>query len=150
VQFTATATDAQRAYQSFAFSLSNAPAGASINASSGVFNWTTTNAAVPSTHVITVRVTDNGTPVLSDTKTFAIFVSAQPRFSTVSPTGDGYIQIAFNTLPGCNYQVQFKDHLTDPAWTALGTTVSGTGAPLSIYDEMSGQPQRFYRLLALP
>jgi len=150
VQFVATAIDGQSAYQSLTFSLSNAPVGASINASSGGFTWMTANAMVPGTNVITVRVTDNGTPPLSDTKTFTIIVSALPRFNTVSPTGDGYLQISFNTLPGRNYQVQFKDQLTDPAWTALGATVSGTGAALNIYDEMSGRPQRFYRLLALP
>jgi hypothetical protein len=150
VQFVAGATDAQSVYQSLTFSLSNAPVGASINVSSGGFTWVTTNAAVPSTNVITVRVTDTGTPALSDTKTFAIGVSAPPRFNSVNSTGDGDVQISFNSLPGRNYQLQFKDHLTDPTWTALGTAISGTGAAVSIFDEISGQPQRFYRLLALP
>lgn len=150
VQFTAMATDAQSAYQSLTFSLSNAPAGASLNASSGIFSWTTTNAAVPSTNSITVRVTDNGTPSLSDTKTFSIFVSAQPRFNAVSATGDGSIQISFTTLPGQNYQVQFKDNLADPVWTSLGAPVPGTGLPATIDDDLTGRPQRFYHLLASP
>lgn len=150
VLFTATATDAQSGYQSLTFSLSNAPAGASIHPTSGIFSWTTTNAISPSTNSVTVRVADNGTPALSDAKTFAILISPQPRFNSVSPTGDGYIQISFNSLPGRDYQVQFKNHLTDPVWTALGGNISGTGAALNVFDDLTAQPQRFYRLLALP
>src|SRR6185312_779432 len=64
IQFTASATDAESAWQTLTFSLSNSPAGASINPTSGVFSWTTTNAPVPSTNTITVRVTDNSIPPL--------------------------------------------------------------------------------------
>ncbi len=56
----------------------------------------------------------------------------------------------FNTLPGQDYQVQFKDHLTDADWTTLGGILPGTGSLLTIADDLSGRPQRFYRLLALP
>ena len=147
VQFIASATDAQSAYQTFTFSLSNAPAGASINAASGAFSWPTTTTT---TNSITVRVTDNGTPPLSDAKTFSVFVSALPRFNGASLTGDGYIQISFSTLPGRNYQVQYKNNLADATWTPLGGTVSGTGAAVNIYDDITSRPQRFYQLLALP
>jgi len=127
VHFTATATDSQSAYQSLTYSLSNAPAGATIGAASGIFTWTTSQAAVPGTNSVTVRVTDSGAPALSDSRTFSIVVSAPLRFQAVSPTGDGYLRISFDTLPGKNYQMQFKNHLTDPVWTALGANISGTG-----------------------
>jgi len=150
VQFTATATDAESAYQTLTFSLSNAPVGAGINPASGVFSWVTTNAVAPGTNSITVRVTDDGTPALSDARTFSVIIAAPPQFSGVSTTGDGQMRISFNTLPGQHYQVQFKDHLADAAWTALGGIISGTGSPLTVSDDMVGSPQRFYRLLALP
>ncbi len=150
VQFTAAATDGQSAYQSLTYSLSNAPAGASIGAASGIFWWTTTQAVAPSTNSITVRVKDSGTPALSDARTFSIVVAAPPRFQAVSPTGDGYLQISFNTLPGRNYRVQFKNHLSDPVWTALGGNIPGTGEVMNVFDDMTAQAQRFYRLLALP
>jgi alpha-L-rhamnosidase len=149
VQFTATATDAESAYETLTFSLSNAPAGASINPSSGAFAWATTNAAVPGTNSITVRVTDNGTPPLSDAKTFSVFVSGPPQFTGATAGTNGQVQITFNTLPGQNYQLQFKTNLTDANWTALGGIISGTGSPITASDNMSGSSQRFYRLLAL-
>jgi hypothetical protein len=150
VQLTATATDAQSAYETLTFSLSNAPVGASINPSSGVFSWVTTNAAAPGTNSVTVRVTDNGMPPLSDAKAFSVFVSPPPQFTGVTAGTNGQIQIMFNTLPGQDYQVQFKDHLTDAGWTTLGGILPGTGSPVTVTDDLSGRPQRFYRLLALP
>ncbi len=150
IQFTATATDAESAWQTLTFSLSNSPAGASINPLSGIFSWTTTNAITPSTNSITVRVTDNGAPSLNDAKTFSVFVSGPPQFTEIKPVAGGQIQISFNTLPAQNYQVQFKDSLTDASWTTLGEVISGTGSPVSVSDDMTGHLQRFYRLLALP
>ncbi len=74
--FTATATDADIPANSLAFSLdAGAPAGATINATTGVFTWTPTAADVsPPTHAITVRVTDNGAPPLSDFETIQVTV----------------------------------------------------------------------------
>jgi hypothetical protein len=150
VQFTASATDAESAWQTLTFSLSNAPAGASINPSSGAFLWVTTNAAAPGTNLVTVRVADSGLPPLSDTKTFAVFIAGMPQFTGASAIGDGRIQISFYTLPGQIYQIQFKDALSDSTWSPLGGTVSGNGLPVTVYDDMTGHSQRFYRLLALP
>jgi hypothetical protein len=149
VQFTATATDAESAYQTLTFSLSNAPASAGINPVSGVFSWVTTNAVAPGTNSITVRVMDNGTPALSAARTFSVFIAAPPQFSGVSATDDGQMQIMFNTLPGQHYQVQFKDHLADATWTTLGGIMSGTGSSQTVSDDKAGSSQRFYRLLAL-
>lgn len=150
VQFTVTATDAQSAYQSLTFSLSNAPAGASINATSGAFQWTATNAIAPGTNVITVRVTDNGTPTMSDAKNFSVFVSSLPQFTGVVLGGNGQFQLTFNTLPGQNYQIQYKTNLTDATWISLGGPLAGTGNPRTTSDDISGSQQRFYRVLALP
>src|SRR5437016_5459477 len=56
-------------------SVLRAPAGATINASSGVFTWTPSEIQGPSTNTVTVRVTDNGSPPLSDTKSFTVVVN---------------------------------------------------------------------------
>src|SRR5262249_46305285 len=57
------------------FSLISPPSGASINASSGLFSWTPTEAQGPGTNTITVQVTDNGVPALSDVKSFTVVVN---------------------------------------------------------------------------
>ncbi|MDB6025744.1 MAG: hypothetical protein JWM68_1967 [Verrucomicrobiales bacterium] len=76
VSFTATATDADLPANAITWSLdSGAPAGATINAGSGAFSWTPTEAQGPDTYIITVRATDNGTPVLSGTKSFNVTVN---------------------------------------------------------------------------
>ena len=150
VQFTASATDAQSAWQTLTFSLSNAPAGASIDPSRGAFFWVTTNAPAPGTNSITVVVTDNGVPPLSDEQTFSVFVSGPPQFTGATAGSNGQVQIAFNTLPNQNYQLQFKPSLTDANWTTLGGIVPGAGSPLTLSNDVSGTLQGFYRLLVLP
>ncbi|HET9252233.1 MAG TPA: putative Ig domain-containing protein, partial [Candidatus Eisenbacteria bacterium] len=75
LSFTATATDPD-AGQTLTFSLAaGAPAGATIGAASGIFNWTPTEAQGPGVYPITVTVTDNGTGPLSDSETIQVTVN---------------------------------------------------------------------------
>ena len=71
--FTATATDPDLPANTLTFSLVNAPSGATINPSSGAFSWTPTSAQIAS-HTFTVKVTDDGSPNLSDTRSVTIVV----------------------------------------------------------------------------
>ncbi len=64
------------------YSLGSAPAGASINPTTGLFTWTPADGLA--TAQVTVRVTDNGSPQLSDTKTFIITVNNVPPTATLS------------------------------------------------------------------
>jgi hypothetical protein len=150
VAFTATATDAESAYQTLTFSLTNSPAGATINASSGAFVWVTTNAIAPSTNRATVRVTDNGLPPLSDTKTFSVVVAGPPQFTGISPRPNAQVELFFTTLPGQKYQVQFKNNLADGLWSSLGGIIFALSSSTNVYDDMLGLPQRFYRLMVSP
>src|SRR5207247_157987 len=73
--FTATATDADIPRQTLTYSLdAGAPAGASIDPAAGVFTWTPSATAPTSTNRVTIRVTDNGFPPLSDAQTVTITV----------------------------------------------------------------------------
>ncbi len=51
-----------------------APTNASINASTGEFNWTPTEAEGPATNTISVTVSDNSAPPVSATQTFTVVV----------------------------------------------------------------------------
>ena len=90
VTFTASAADADVAAQSLVFSLdAGSPSGASINSSSGVFVWTPSNAQAFGPYTLTVRVTDTGSPQMSDAQTFTINVLSNVAAATITliPTG---------------------------------------------------------------
>jgi len=76
LSLTAAATDADLPANTLAFSLVGAPSGATIDPGTGAFAWTPSSAQAPSTNTISVKVTDNGTPALSDTKTFTVLVTS--------------------------------------------------------------------------
>src|ERR1051326_3564753 len=71
----ASATDADIPPNTLAFSLVSAPSGMTINTNTGAISWTPTEAQGPSTNPVTVRVTDDGTPNLSDTRLFTVTVN---------------------------------------------------------------------------
>src|SRR6185312_12189394 len=56
-------------------SLLAVPVGAGINATTGVFNWTPSEAQGPGIYSIDVVVEDNGSPVLADRETIEITVN---------------------------------------------------------------------------
>jgi uncharacterized repeat protein (TIGR01451 family) len=61
---------------------------------------------------------------------------------------DGFFGLSIPTKEGQSYIVQYKNTLTDPAWTDLpGMPVAGTGGILIITDPNAAvQPTRFYRV----
>jgi hypothetical protein len=84
-----------------------APAGASIDASSGAFSFTPSSAQAGNTYIIPITVMDARSPNLSDTKTLTITVLIPPRVVNVRPglvkrKGTNVITVYFNEsmLPG--------------------------------------------------
>ena len=76
LSFTASATDADLPAQSLTFSLDAASLalGMTIDANTGVFSWTPSEAQGGLTPSVTITVTDNGTGNLVDSETFTITV----------------------------------------------------------------------------
>jgi len=74
LSFTATATDADIPANTLTFSLVGAPAGAAIDPATGAFTWTPTEAQGPGEYTFTVKVCDNGTPVLCDEEEIKVTV----------------------------------------------------------------------------
>ncbi|MDA1274719.1 MAG: immunoglobulin domain-containing protein [Verrucomicrobia bacterium] len=85
--FTAAGTDLDLPPQTLQYSLGvGAPSGASINAATGVFTWTPTEVQGPSTNVVSVRVTDSGTPIGRASQEVTIVVNevnAAPVINTI-------------------------------------------------------------------
>jgi hypothetical protein len=82
VTFTAAASDADLPPNGLRFTLdAGAPSEARIDAASGAFSWTPTEADL-GTHSITIRVTDDGGPALDDFETFTVDVAQLPQTIT--------------------------------------------------------------------
>jgi hypothetical protein len=76
------------------------PSGASIGPATGLFTWTPTAAQTPSTNAFTVRVTDNGAPPLSATRSFTVFVVGPPRISGITPPNGGILALTLQAIAG--------------------------------------------------
>ncbi|HEY0548787.1 MAG TPA: lamin tail domain-containing protein, partial [Verrucomicrobiae bacterium] len=139
--FTATAIDSDVPLQALTFSLDpTPPAGAGITGA-GLFNWTP---AVAGTNTLTIRVTDNGVPAMSDGETITVEVLSAIRFASSLRNGDK-MELTWATRAGKSYAVEFKDDLNALQWTPLGTNVA-VGGSLSITNTTTNVTQRFYRI----
>src|SRR3989441_217147 len=85
---TNTATDPDIPANTLTFVLVTGPSGMTLDSATGVLTWTPTEAQGPSTNVITVRVTDNGSPPLSDTKSFTVIVNEVNSAPVLAPISD--------------------------------------------------------------
>jgi hypothetical protein len=84
---TNSATDVNVPTETLTYGLVSAPAGMSINPGTGLITWVPAQTQSPSTNTVTVRVSDNGTPVLGATNSFTVTVvevNVAPAFSTIS------------------------------------------------------------------
>lgn len=86
--FDASATDSDDG-QTLAYTLENAPEGASINGTTGSFNWTPAAAGL---YTFTVRVADNGSPIMSDSEVITVTVAAANTAPLLAAIGDKSIE----------------------------------------------------------
>ncbi|MDQ6630246.1 MAG: hypothetical protein M3Y82_00635, partial [Verrucomicrobiota bacterium] len=147
--FTNSASDSDIPPQTLTFSLdSGAPLAATIHPTSGIFTWTAPTTFLPTTNAVTVRVSDNGSPALSATRTFSIVVVAPPSSSSLT-VSNGAAQITWSVYPDKIYRLQYKDDLNEPIWTNVPGDITATDSTLSITQNIGQTPQRFFRLVQL-
>ncbi|HXT41180.1 MAG TPA: lamin tail domain-containing protein [Candidatus Angelobacter sp.] len=147
LSITNSATDADMPANALSFSLDpGAPVGATIT-TSGLFTWTPSANQAPSTNSITVRVTDDGSPPLSDAKTFTIVVNAttELRVTTITVSANNVVTLNWNSQAGLTYRVEYKDDLGQTNWNSLGD-FNASGASTSATNAIAGTLQRFYRI----
>ncbi|MGZ5545716.1 MAG: lamin tail domain-containing protein, partial [Limisphaerales bacterium] len=121
ITFTVTATDDDLPEQSLTFSLdAGAPAGAGINSDTGLFAWRAPIVSQTTNVNISMRVTDNGVPPLSEAKTLQITILPLPTLASAAIETDS-ISMQWNVIAGHNYQAQYTDDLETPNWISLGT-----------------------------
>jgi cyclophilin family peptidyl-prolyl cis-trans isomerase len=121
IEFTATATDADLPANTLTFSLdAGAPAGATIDPQTGVFQWTTTEADGPGTYTITVRVSDGQGG--SGTQSFDVTVNEANSAPVMEEIDD--LTVAERT------PISLTPVVTDPDVPANTLTYAlGAGAP---------------------
>jgi hypothetical protein len=145
LSFNVSATDTDQPPQTLTFSLgSGAPSGAGITPG-GLFTWTPTDAQAPSTNFITVTVTDNGVPPLSDTNTFDVIVMAGIQITSVTRFGNSVI-MTWNSQAGQTYRVLYKNTLTGTPWQQLGQDIVAGGPTTSATDTIQSGLAMFYRV----
>jgi parallel beta-helix repeat protein len=121
--FTATAADQDEPAQRLSFGLIGAPDGAAIDASTGVFAWTPTEAQAQSNHSFTVTVADNGAPAMGDEQTVSIGAVSATQYCP------GYRSPSVNMV--VSNSVAFGGALTSLTWTPdlpEGWTVTSAAA----------------------
>jgi hypothetical protein len=148
LSFSAHATDVDIPVQQLTFTLNtNAPSGAAINATNGLFTWTPSPAQAPSTNTITAIVTDSGRPNRSDSKSFTVVV-LDLHVGTVALATNG-VTLAWTAITGRSYRVQYTNNLDDPAWVDASAIITVTNGVLTVTDSLANR-QRFYRLVLEP
>ncbi len=119
--FTASATDADLPANTLSFSLVGAPVGAAIDAATGVFTWTPTEAQGPSDQTFTVKVTDNGSPALSDEESITVHVNEVNQAPVVAAIPDRTVDEL--------QAIEFTASAADPDLPADAFAFSLVGAP---------------------
>jgi len=146
LSFTASATDPDG--NSLVYSLDTAPAGATVNPTTGLFSWTPT---VIGTNTVVLEVTDNGTPALTAGQTFVVTVMNGILITGGSvDVAGGNVSFTVGTAAGKTYRVEYKMNLNDTNWQPLGPDRLATGSSLTVTDVIGANPQRFYRVIELP
>jgi probable HAF family extracellular repeat protein len=88
LSFTASASDADLPANTLTYSGENLPTGASFNATTRVFSWTPSEAQGGAEHTFKIKVSDNGTPVLSDEESITVTVNKANQSPTLDSISD--------------------------------------------------------------
>ncbi len=127
------------------FSLAaGAAAGASLNATNGLFTWTPTAAQAGASH-FTVVVTDNGLPPLSATQSFTVtvttVVSNQAPVLSAPVQTNNTIQFTLIGQPDATYVILASSNLV--AWAPVLTNHEAAAVRLITLPAVAGQ--RYFR-----
>ena len=145
LSFPNTATDFDAPGQTLSWSKAAGPAGATVDAASGLFVWRPAAATAAQTTTAVVRVTDDGIPPLTATQVVQLVVAAPAKPSlqslSVAPTG---ISFTVSGSAGPDYVLAASTNLVN--WSAIATASNAT-PPVTLRDTaFTNFPRRFYRI----
>ena len=145
VAFTASATDTDSPPQTLTYALLAGATNATLNTNSGAFSFRPLVTQANSTNNFTLKVSDSGSPSLSTTQSFAVFVNplSAPGISNVSFAG-GKFSFQVSGQSGPDYAIETSTNLTQ--WSDVFTTNSPTPPFVWMDSNSPAAPQRFYRV----
>lgn len=135
--------------QSLTFGLSQSPPGAAINPVNGRLIWQTSAADANTTNAFLVTATDNGAPTQSDSRRINVIVLPAPRVQSFE-VANGKVRLSWGAIPGRRYLLEYATEVTSAHWQSTGQIIEATGQVADASDEPGADPQRFYRIKALP
>jgi len=127
---------------------------------------TVTGLAPSTTYYFNFRATNNTVSDLSVTNVQVLWAANVQSFTTAAapvtppvpvlpPGGVGFSNgvpaFTFTAAAGCRYRLDYKNTLTDAAWSyeSWVTNAAGSNLPVTLTDpDTAGQPQRYYRIEA--
>ncbi len=102
-----------------------------------------TNVQLAQAGTYAVVVTNSAGSVTSAPAVLRVLVS--PAITTINLSRTG-ASLSFASGTGLLYTLEYKNALTNPTWTALPPSATGTGAPLVLRDTNAPVARRFYRV----
>jgi glucuronoarabinoxylan endo-1,4-beta-xylanase len=141
------ATDIDFPPQALTFSLLAAPTNATLitaNGTNGIFTWRPLVSQADTTNLVSVQVTDSGTPNLTATNNFTVTVNplVRPVLGSIA-VSSGQISMVVNGTQGPDYTLLTSTDLIN--WQTLFTTNSPL-MPLMMTDTNGADAIRFYRI----
>jgi uncharacterized repeat protein (TIGR01451 family) len=125
-----------------------APAGSAVDSLSGIFTWTPDETLANTITNIAVRVTDNGSPNLSDTKSFSVTVVSRPVIQSIA-VSNNVVLISWSSISGQGYALQRTEDLSAGDWVNV-TNITADGSSTSTEDPTTAADQEFYRVSVRP
>lgn len=130
------------------WNLLSAPTGMALGSANGILNWRPAISQSPATNLISLKVTDSGTPPLSGTQQFSVYVLC-PSAPAISQAviSNGSFSMLVGGDSGPDYTLFSATNLSSPvSWLPLQTNLAA--APPFIFSDATATnfSQRFYRV----
>ena len=126
-----------------------APAAAAIDPGTGIFLWATGDADSGTTNQITIRVSDDGLPILTDEKSFTVAVVPRPVIQSIWLSNE-VVNIEWSAIPGRRYRLQFTEDLASTNWMYAIPDILADASVAGASDASMLANQRFYRVICIP
>jgi len=144
LSITNTASDPDQPWQTLTFALLNAPGGAVLATNTGVLTWRPGVAQANTTNLVSLKVSDNGTPSLSATQSFLVTVVPITAPLLGASAAGGQLTLHVNGDFGPDYAIESSTNLLD--W-ALAFSTNSPALPFDWLEPNSlSLPSQFYRI----